>query len=172
MSVLVPGVFIGAFLAAWLTGELKLQGFEGGGSMRRYLAGAALMGFGGMLAAAARLARASPGQHFRADRLGNAVSRSGSRRPSPTGSSTASWRARLFHHNPGRQPRHPRQRASARNMKDRQAKHCPYIRDERRAASALSKRLFERRYDPLWIWVAYACPCQFRNRREGSPPFH
>jgi hypothetical protein len=27
-----------------------LQGFEGGGSMRRYLAGAALMGFGGMLA--------------------------------------------------------------------------------------------------------------------------
>jgi uncharacterized membrane protein YedE/YeeE len=47
---LVPGVFIGAFLAAWVTGELKLQGFEGGGSMRRYLAGAALMGFGGMLA--------------------------------------------------------------------------------------------------------------------------
>jgi len=47
---LVPGVFIGAFFAAWLTGELELQGFEGGDSMRRYLAGAALMGFGGMLA--------------------------------------------------------------------------------------------------------------------------
>ncbi|MDP2731924.1 MAG: YeeE/YedE family protein [Hoeflea sp.] len=47
---LVPGVFLGAFIAALLTGELKLQGFEGGGSMRRYLAGAALMGFGGMLA--------------------------------------------------------------------------------------------------------------------------
>ena len=47
---LVPGVFIGAFVAAWFTGELELQGFEGGGSMRRYLAGAALMGFGGMLA--------------------------------------------------------------------------------------------------------------------------
>ena len=47
---LVPGVFLGAFLAALLTGELELQGFEGGGSMRRYLAGAALMGFGGMLA--------------------------------------------------------------------------------------------------------------------------
>lgn len=47
---LVPGVFIGAFLAAWLTGELKLQGFHGGDAMRRYLAGAALMGFGGMLA--------------------------------------------------------------------------------------------------------------------------
>ncbi|WP_299861789.1 YeeE/YedE family protein [uncultured Hoeflea sp.] len=47
---LVPGVFIGAFFAAWLTGELELQGFEGGDAMRRYLAGAALMGFGGMLA--------------------------------------------------------------------------------------------------------------------------
>ena len=47
---LVPGVFIGAFLAALATGELQLQGFEGGDSMRRYLAGAALMGFGGMLA--------------------------------------------------------------------------------------------------------------------------
>ena len=47
---LVPGVFIGAFLAALVTGELELQGFEGGVSMRRYLSGAALMGFGGMLA--------------------------------------------------------------------------------------------------------------------------
>jgi uncharacterized membrane protein YedE/YeeE len=47
---LVPGVFLGAFVAAWLSGQLQLQGFEGGDSMRRYLAGAALMGFGGMLA--------------------------------------------------------------------------------------------------------------------------
>ena len=47
---LVPGVFIGSFMAAAMTGELKLQGFEGGAAMRRYLAGAALMGFGGMLA--------------------------------------------------------------------------------------------------------------------------
>ncbi len=47
---LVPGVFIGAFLAALFMRELKLQGFEGGASMRRYLSGAALMGFGGMLA--------------------------------------------------------------------------------------------------------------------------
>jgi uncharacterized protein len=47
---LVPGVFIGAFLAAAWAGELKLQGFEGAASMRRYLTGAALMGFGGMLA--------------------------------------------------------------------------------------------------------------------------
>ena len=47
---LVPGVFLGSFLAAALFGELKLEGFEGGASMRRYLAGAMCMGFGGMLA--------------------------------------------------------------------------------------------------------------------------
>lgn len=47
---LVPGVFLGSFLAAWLTRELVLQGFHDGRSMTRYLIGAALMGFGGMLA--------------------------------------------------------------------------------------------------------------------------
>ena len=47
---LVPGVFLGAFIAALLTRELQLQGFQDGQSMRRYLIGAALMGFGGMLA--------------------------------------------------------------------------------------------------------------------------
>ena len=47
---LVPGVFLGAFLAAALFGELKLEGFEGGASMRRYIIGAMCMGFGGMLA--------------------------------------------------------------------------------------------------------------------------
>jgi len=47
---LVPGVFLGSFLAALLTRELVLQGFEGGKSMARYLTGATLMGFGGMLA--------------------------------------------------------------------------------------------------------------------------
>lgn len=47
---LVPGVFVGAFLAALLTGELRLEGFKDGLSMRRYIIGAALMGFGGMLA--------------------------------------------------------------------------------------------------------------------------
>jgi uncharacterized membrane protein YedE/YeeE len=47
---LVPGVFLGSGLAALLTRECKLQGFEGGVSMRRYLLGATLMGFGGMLA--------------------------------------------------------------------------------------------------------------------------
>ncbi len=47
---LVPGVFLGSFLAALLTRELAIQGFQDGPSMRRYLLGAALMGFGGMLA--------------------------------------------------------------------------------------------------------------------------
>ncbi len=47
---LVPGVFLGSFIAAALFGELRLEGFEGGASMRRYMAGAMAMGFGGMLA--------------------------------------------------------------------------------------------------------------------------
>lgn len=47
---LVPGVFLGSFLAALVTRQLSLQGFEGGRSMARYLTGATLMGFGGMLA--------------------------------------------------------------------------------------------------------------------------
>jgi uncharacterized membrane protein YedE/YeeE len=47
---LVPGVFIGAAAAALWAREWKLLGFEGAASMRRYLAGAALMGFGAMLA--------------------------------------------------------------------------------------------------------------------------
>ena len=47
---LVPGVFAGSLFAALLTGEWKLQGFQDGPSMGRYLFGAALMGFGGMLA--------------------------------------------------------------------------------------------------------------------------
>lgn len=47
---LVPGVVIGSFLAAAWARELKLEGFSGGPSMTRYLLGAAMMGFGGMLA--------------------------------------------------------------------------------------------------------------------------
>lgn len=47
---LVPGVVIGSFASAALSRELKLEGFSGGQSMRRYIAGALLMGFGGMLA--------------------------------------------------------------------------------------------------------------------------
>lgn len=47
---LVSGVFLGAFLGAAWGGELKLEGFQGGHAMRRYLVGAGLMGFGAMLA--------------------------------------------------------------------------------------------------------------------------
>ena len=47
---LVPGVALGAFLSAALWRELKLEGFQGGQAMRRYIVGAVLMGFGGMLA--------------------------------------------------------------------------------------------------------------------------
>lgn len=47
---LVPGVFLGAFVAAALFGELKLEGFHDAASMRRYIVGAVCMGFGGMLA--------------------------------------------------------------------------------------------------------------------------
>jgi len=47
---LVPGVVVGSFSAAVLNRELRLEGFQDGHSMRRYLAGAACMGFGGMLA--------------------------------------------------------------------------------------------------------------------------
>jgi uncharacterized membrane protein YedE/YeeE len=47
---LVPGVVLGSFLAALWARELKLEGFKDGASMRRYIFGALLMGFGGMLA--------------------------------------------------------------------------------------------------------------------------
>lgn len=47
---LVPGVFIGSFAAAMLSREFKFQGFEGEANMRRAMLGAALMGFGAMLA--------------------------------------------------------------------------------------------------------------------------
>ena len=47
---LVPGVFLGSFIAGWFGKELKIVGFSGGLCMRRYIFGAALMGFGGMLA--------------------------------------------------------------------------------------------------------------------------
>ena len=47
---LIPGVFLGSFLAAAAGGDLKLEGFRDGASMRRYIAGGCLMGFGGVLA--------------------------------------------------------------------------------------------------------------------------
>jgi uncharacterized protein len=47
---LLPGVFAGAFLGGALGRQLHLEGFKDGYSMRRYIAGAMLMGFGAMLA--------------------------------------------------------------------------------------------------------------------------
>ena len=47
---LVPGVFIGALIAAAWAKELKLQAFDDTVTMRKAMIGAALMGFGGMLA--------------------------------------------------------------------------------------------------------------------------
>jgi uncharacterized membrane protein YedE/YeeE len=47
---IVPGVFLGSFVAAAWAGELRLEGFTDGLGMRRYLLGAVLMGFGAMLA--------------------------------------------------------------------------------------------------------------------------
>jgi len=47
---LVPGVVLGSFAASILTREFQFQGFEGAATMRRAMIGAALMGFGGMLA--------------------------------------------------------------------------------------------------------------------------
>lgn len=47
---LVPGVFLGSFLAAFFARELRIQGFDGAGPLKRSMLGAALMGFGAMLA--------------------------------------------------------------------------------------------------------------------------
>lgn len=47
---LVPGVVLGAFVASVLAKEFEFQGYEGANPMKRALTGAALMGFGGMLA--------------------------------------------------------------------------------------------------------------------------
>jgi uncharacterized membrane protein YedE/YeeE len=47
---LLPGVFAGSFIGAWMGKDLHLEGFKDGYSMRRYIAGAVLMGFGSMLA--------------------------------------------------------------------------------------------------------------------------
>jgi len=47
---LVPGVFLGALLAAILRGEARIQRFGPDTPMERYLIGGVLMGFGSMLA--------------------------------------------------------------------------------------------------------------------------
>lgn len=47
---LVPGVFAGSLFSALIANEWKLEVFHDGQSMSRYIVGAILMGFGGMLA--------------------------------------------------------------------------------------------------------------------------
>lgn len=47
---LLPGVFVGALIGAWVGRDFKLEGFTDGYGMRRYIVGAVLMGFGSMLA--------------------------------------------------------------------------------------------------------------------------
>lgn len=47
---LMPGVFVGSLAGALWGREFTLEGFKDGYSMRRYIAGAILMGFGAMLA--------------------------------------------------------------------------------------------------------------------------
>ncbi|WP_245593564.1 YeeE/YedE family protein [Azospirillum halopraeferens] len=47
---LIPGVVLGAFIAGALGRELTLEGFNDGSSMRRYIVGGCLMGFGSVMA--------------------------------------------------------------------------------------------------------------------------
>lgn len=47
---LMPAVFVGSLLGALWGGDFKLEGFKDGYTMRRYIGGAVLMGFGAMLA--------------------------------------------------------------------------------------------------------------------------
>lgn len=47
---IVMGVFAGSFFAALIAGEFKLQSFTESTGLTRYIVGAVLMGFGGMLA--------------------------------------------------------------------------------------------------------------------------
>ena len=47
---LVAGVLLGSFLAAGVTGQIQLRGFDKTSDMPRYLLGSVLMGFGGVLA--------------------------------------------------------------------------------------------------------------------------
>jgi uncharacterized membrane protein YdcZ (DUF606 family) len=46
----VPGVLLGAFLAALIADEFRWEAFDDAREMRRHIAGAALMGVGGVLA--------------------------------------------------------------------------------------------------------------------------
>ena len=46
---MLMGVFVGSYLAAWQKNEVRLEGFDEPREMRRHIAGAVLMGFGGVL---------------------------------------------------------------------------------------------------------------------------
>lgn len=47
---MLPGVFVGSLLGAWIGRDFRIEGFSDGYSMRRYIVGAVFMGFGSMLA--------------------------------------------------------------------------------------------------------------------------
>ncbi len=47
---MVAGVLLGSLLAAGVTGQIQLRGFDKTSDMPRYLLGLVLMGFGGVLA--------------------------------------------------------------------------------------------------------------------------
>lgn len=47
---ILPGVFIGSAVGAWMGKDFKLEGFGGSYTMPRYIVGAICMGFGSMLA--------------------------------------------------------------------------------------------------------------------------
>lgn len=47
---LVPGIFLGSLIGAIVSGTMKMECFDDQRRMPRYIGGAALMGFGGMLA--------------------------------------------------------------------------------------------------------------------------
>lgn len=47
---MLPGVFVGSALGAWVGREFQVEGFRDGYSMARYILGAVCMGFGSMLA--------------------------------------------------------------------------------------------------------------------------
>lgn len=58
---LLPGVVVGAFMAALVGKSFKLEGFQDATTMLRYIAGAVLMGFGAILAGGCSIGAAVTG---------------------------------------------------------------------------------------------------------------
>ena len=70
-SALVPGVFLGAGIAALVAGELQIRRFGPDTPMERYFLGAILMGFGAMLAGGCAVGAAVVGRRGHVpDRMG------------------------------------------------------------------------------------------------------